>query len=1120
MQPKFTLRELGYWSFRVFALALIFSLTTQLSYSQSQKQIGPPKITPKQQAERVKAKLERAGGKVSSATPMADNDAGLPSAKTKAPSATQRTEAICATFTGALAPGGTTMANRLFRPGATSSCTVPYAFPGTLAGTILYATHTYTNTTGLSQCGTFTLTTSDATTNIQFGIWSGSFNPASMATNYLADPGVSSGTPPNTTSCQATIAAGATVVFVVFTVGANQPASGYTLTVDFPICSSSPCTGTPTPGNTISTANPVCPTVNFTLSTQNATVGSGVTYQWQSSSDNAVWNNIAGATNPTLVRNQTVATWYRCQVTCSGNTGTSTPLLVGLNPPSACYCIPPASDCTDNDIITRVRISTLDNATACSAGPPAGYGNYTSLPATTVYSGASNQIIVDVPQVWPETVGVWIDYNQNGALESSEFTFIGNNNASTLVTNNINIPTTALLGNTRMRVRVRFATNLAGGDACVGYTFGETEDYTVNIQPCVPGSFTSQPGNASIQCSNNTTFTVGATGSLLQYSWQYRTSSAGAWQTVVANSTFSNVNTNTLTLTNVPSTMNGWQFRALMTGGCSAVDFSQPGTLTVTPLVATVTPSSANICIGSSTALALTNASSPATVVFNASAGLPMAIPDANTTGANNTITVSGLPLNPVILSMKVKFSVPAHTWAGDLCVVLRAPNGQILNLDYFISATGVGPTASGMVNTEISSLGGPLLSSAGTPWTGTFRADAVTTPAPGNPPSGPTGFTPTTATWTALNSANMNGAWTLAIYDAFAGDIGSLTAWSIEMTYGAPAQGVWTSNPAAPNTMFTDAGLTTAYVAGSLANTIYVNPTVNTVYTVVYSTATPCTSAPLNIPVNVVNPLGTVTQPVNRSACLGGGTTFTASATGGPVAYQWQVSSDGGVTWTNIAGATSGTLTLNGVTQAMNNNRYRVLLSAPPCAGTVTSNAAILTVNPLPVVTLSAPDVTLIPGQRVTLTASSTPAAAANGWAWTLNGSSIAGTTNTQEADIDKLGTYQARVTDVNGCQASSNELTIGAEASDRLWIYPNPNSGQFQVRLYYDSDVAEKRVVTIYDMNGRAVTSREFTLVDNTPAYLQMDFDLGHDARGPYVVKVAHKYTGKVVSGIVVIQ
>ncbi|MBK9568896.1 MAG: hypothetical protein IPO53_02505 [Chitinophagaceae bacterium] len=53
-----------------------------------------------------------------------------------------------------------------------------------------------------------------------------------------------------------------------------------------------------------------------------------------------------------------------------------------------------------------------------------------------------------------------------------------------------------------------------------------------------------------------------------------------------------------------------------------------------------------------------------------------------------------------------------------------------------------------------------------------------------------------------------------------------------MDITYGAPASGIWSqSSPATPpNTMFTDPAATVAYVAGLLANTIYVKPTVNSV--------------------------------------------------------------------------------------------------------------------------------------------------------------------------------------------------------------------------------------------------------------------------------------------------
>ncbi|MEO8086717.1 MAG: GEVED domain-containing protein, partial [Bacteroidota bacterium] len=62
------------------------------------------------------------------------------------------------------------------------------------------------------------------------------------------------------------------------------------------------CTGTPTPGNTISSVATACSGTNFTLSLQNLTVGSGVTYQWQTSPNGTAWTNGAGAsTNATYI---------------------------------------------------------------------------------------------------------------------------------------------------------------------------------------------------------------------------------------------------------------------------------------------------------------------------------------------------------------------------------------------------------------------------------------------------------------------------------------------------------------------------------------------------------------------------------------------------------------------------------------------------------------------------------------------------------------------------------------------------------------------------------------------------------------------------------------------------
>ncbi|MBK7031184.1 MAG: hypothetical protein IPH45_19145 [Bacteroidales bacterium] len=70
--------------------------------------------------------------------------------------------------------------------------------------------------------------------------------------------------------------------------------------------------------------------VSFTLSLQNATPGTGVSYQWQSSPDGSTWTNV-GTGMASYVTSQTSATYYQCLVTCSGNTGVSAALLVAMN---------------------------------------------------------------------------------------------------------------------------------------------------------------------------------------------------------------------------------------------------------------------------------------------------------------------------------------------------------------------------------------------------------------------------------------------------------------------------------------------------------------------------------------------------------------------------------------------------------------------------------------------------------------------------------------------------------------------------------------------------------------------------------------------------------------------
>ncbi len=88
-------------------------------------------------------------------------------------------------------------------------------------------------------------------------------------------------------------------------------------------------------------------------------------------------------------------------------------------------------------------------------------------------------------------------------------------------------------------------------------------------------------------------------------------------------------------------------------------------------------------------------------------------------------------------------------------------------------------------------------------------------------------------------------------------------------------------------------------------------------------------------------------TQPTAQTA-VGGAATFsvTATASSGTVTYQWQKKESTGTRFANVAGATSATLALTGLTNAADNgDQYRVVLSSSSGAVKVTSSAVALTV-------------------------------------------------------------------------------------------------------------------------------------------------------------------------------
>jgi hypothetical protein len=214
-------------------------------------------------------------------------------------------------------------------------------------------------------------------------------------------------------------------------------------------------------------------------------------------------------------------------------------------------------------------------------------------------------------------------------------------------------------------------------------------------------------------------------------------------------------------------------------------------------------------------------------------------------------------------------------------------------------------------------------------------------------------------------------------------------------------------------------------------------------------SPATPTpTPPPQTTPATSAGPSATApavtTQPASASVSDGATASFTAAASGSPQpTVQWQDSTDGGNSWSDIAGATATTYSF---TASTSENTYLYRAVFDNSAGSALSSAAALAVASAggpadPLVTLQPSDQTVVGGDSgsFTATASGNPAPTVQWQVSTDGGSSwsdIAGATATTysfTADGSQEGDeYRAVFTNTGASvNSASARLTVTAEPS-----------------------------------------------------------------------------------------
>jgi hypothetical protein len=243
--------------------------------------------------------------------------------------------------------------------------------------------------------------------------------------------------------------------------------------------------------------------------------------------------------------------------------------------------------------------------------------------------------------------------------------------------------------------------------------------------------------------------------------------------------------------------------------------------------------------------------------------------------------------------------------------------------------------------------------------------------------------------------------------------------------------------------------------------------------------------------------------QPADVEACVGSNAVFTVTAAplGGPnnLTYQWEVWNPATSAWVAVGTATSNpNLTVPNVTMAMAGTTYRVRVIG--LCTTVTSGMASLRVKALPTVSLSTSrDPALTPGQLLNITAS----VSVNGGTiqWYKNGvpMPIGSVFMLSNLTVDDAGTYHVVYTAPNGCTATSANVVVSKSSSSNVFVYPNPNNGQFQVRVYQPNT---QITITVYDGKGAMVYQRSES-TGSTP-YTRIDVNMSAMASGHYTVEV----------------
>jgi uncharacterized repeat protein (TIGR01451 family) len=481
-------------------------------------------------------------------------------------------------------------------------------------------------------------------------------------------------------------------------------------------------------------------------------------------------------------------------------------------------------------------------------------------------------------------------------------------------------------------------------DGNIKLSYSDTVTKIIDANTCVPVNITQSPQYTSQCAGDSARFTAVATGSNPQYTWQV---------SINGGSTFNNIpnsNANAYTIAQTQSAQNNNRYRIIVNNNCPSSDTSDIAILEIKePVAVSQQPSDATICLGSAASFVVqatgditsqqwelsTDGGNTFTPIAGANSS-SLSIPNVTLQQNGNIyrLAISGcrpntVYSNAVTLTVSNQTSILSQPADASGCVggtitIQVSASGSNLNFQWQVSTDG-GLSYNNIAGASSNALTLNNLSFAQNQ--NRYRVE-IQNDCGGSVNSNPSVLTVRTPASFSLQPVNVR------VCDS------TTAAFSVAIS-GADYTIQWQES--------TDGGATYRDIPSSNSTTLVLNPVNLTMDGMKYrARLRSCDTASIysnEVTLNVIEPARIRSISLNHSVCVGDTISFSVQATGNNLTYQWEMSTDGGLTFTSITGANAATLQINNVLSSMNQYQYRAKVSNE-CTSGVLSPALVLTIT------------------------------------------------------------------------------------------------------------------------------------------------------------------------------